>query len=134
VVTSIAFLKTVPYFRGAVSKGNRSRGRLRGILGAVLVRFFLYAGNKITAALAQETAYGTYFLWLPVFVGSGAVGYFHLEFEPSLNKLLALTLLLALFAGLTRPLRIVTLILMAVLAASLGAVLAKLETLRLDTH
>jgi len=107
---------------------------LRGILGAVLVRFFLYAGNKITAALAQETAYGTYFLWLPVFVGSGAVGYFHLEFEPSLNKLLALTLLLALFAGLTRPLRIVTLILMAVLAASLGAVLAKLETLRLDTH
>jgi len=73
-------------------------------------------------------------LWLPVFVGSGAIGYFQLVEEPSLNKLLALTALSALIIWQVRYWRVGVLVGAASLAFSLGMVFAKLETLRLGTN
>jgi len=83
--------------------------------------------------LEEERAYGTRFLWLPVGVAIGAIFYFQLDFEPSLNKSLAASLLLALLAYLLRRLPVAAFTGVALLTISLGIVFAKIETMRLDT-
>jgi len=84
--------------------------------------------------LDKEAAYGTRFLWSPVFVGVGALCYFQLDFEPSLSKLLALTILAALLAYLLRWVPILAPISLFFLTIVSGSLFAKIETSRLDTH
>jgi len=84
-------------------------------------------------ALGQERSYNTQFLWLPVGVGIGAVGYFQLDVEPSFNKLLVISLILTLFVYLLRAVPFVALMGGIMLTISLGAFFAKIETMRLDT-
>jgi len=67
-------------------------------------------------------------------LGIGVIGYFNLDFEPSFNKLLALTTLGALLVYLLRKLRIIAFLSVFLFTITIGALVAKIETLRLDTH
>lgn len=91
------------------------------------------AGRAVHALLAQEVERGTFFLFLPVFIGSGAVLYFCATSEPRLSAILCgLTVLVGLFwTADGRP--VLRRALMVAIAIVTGMTCGKLETLRADT-
>jgi competence protein ComEC len=74
--------------------------------------------------------HGRYVLWLPVFMGSGTLGYFALRTEPPVWAGLAVFLPAALGATLARPWPVLRALLLVLSAASLGFASAQLATLR----
>jgi len=97
------------------------------------ILFFGKISRKIRIWLDREEAYGTRFLFLPVFIGAGAISYFQLDFEPTLAKMLAFIMLCALLILVLRFSRILRLVGVMVLVLSLGGLFAKMETVRLGT-
>ncbi len=83
--------------------------------------------------LRTEAEFGTGFLFLPVWLGCGALIYFMLEVEPPLTPLLALCGLMSGAAFLARNHAAPRLIFTALLMACLGVVAAKVETIRYST-
>ena len=95
-----------------------------------------FAKNRVAvrALLHQEVERGTFFLFVPVFIGAGAILYFSAATEPRLGAIpFGLTFLFALLCladarpNLRRPL------LLSVAIAS-GMLFGKLETVRIDTR
>lgn len=84
--------------------------------------------------LAEEEAYGTRFLFIPVFAAVGAIVYFHASYELSWLRLLLVCSLFALLSRLSRHARFLNLAFIFVTLASLGALFAKMETERLGTQ
>jgi ComEC/Rec2-related protein len=83
--------------------------------------------------LRTEAEFGTAFLFLPVWLGCGALTYFALETEPGLRPILAICGLVFSLVLLARNTIIPKLVLTAILFGCLGAAAAKLETLRFST-
>ncbi len=69
-----------------------------------------------------------WFLWLPVAFGSGIAGYFALRAEPALWMLAFVGVVAALAHGFGRHAGLLSLLTMALLAAALGGLVAKLRT------
>ena len=85
------------------------------------------------ANLRTEAEFGTAFLFLPVWLGCGALTYFSFETEPGLRPILAICGLVICLVLLARNTVIPKLILTAALFVCLGAAAAKLETIRFST-
>jgi ComEC/Rec2-related protein len=83
--------------------------------------------------LRVEAELDTPFLFLPIWLGCGALSYFSFESEPSLRLLATLCLTVVCLVVLARNTVWPKLILTALLFGSLGAAAAKLETLRFST-
>jgi len=98
------------------------RARIRGLLRTGRVR--------LQAALAEEEAYGSRFLLLPLFFGLGIVLYFSLSFEPDWLLPVALCLFCAGLAYLLRRARLWCIIAGFACVVSIGALAAKWETAR----
>jgi ComEC/Rec2-related protein len=87
----------------------------------------------IPLAFRREYDHGSFFLFTPVFAGSGAIIYFSLPAEPRLSAILfGLTALVGLKL-LARERHLTGICLSATLLIVTGLLCAKLETLRLDT-
>ncbi|MHC1548995.1 ComEC/Rec2 family competence protein [Phyllobacterium sp. K27] len=89
--------------------------------------------HAIPAAISDEAARGTKFLFLPVFAGIGAVIYFSASGEPRLSPMVfGITLLVGCYLlAQNRP--TIRLILLAAMAVTAGMLCAKLETIRVAT-
>lgn len=87
-----------------------------------------------TAALALELDRGTPFLFVPVFLGLGAVLYYGFPYEPAFQPMIGGTLAMALLLRLVPARHQMTrLMAMAVLVCLLGGLVAKVETWRAGT-
>ncbi len=93
--------------------------------------------RNITAAassdLAEEWDRGTAFLWIPVFLGAGALTYFSLEAEPALSALLPGLLVLSVFAFLSRNRLPAFLAIISLIFFVAGMTAGRLETMRKNT-
>ncbi|WP_210278206.1 ComEC/Rec2 family competence protein [Phyllobacterium myrsinacearum] len=87
----------------------------------------------ISMAFSREYDRGNFFLFTPVFAGSGAVLYFSLPSEPRLSAILFGLTALAGFKLRARERYLTGVWLSMALLIVIGMVCAKLETLRLDT-
>lgn len=90
-------------------------------------------GLSIAAMAASELARGTPFNFIPIFIATGALGYFSAQTEPSLYLLLAVCGVAAVAIFALRGRVAWQLGAWAVLSIVLGALAAKLETMRADT-
>jgi competence protein ComEC len=90
-------------------------------------------GRAAVAAAVLEFERGLAFLFAPVFMGIGAISYFSLGEEPALLPLLAGVAVLAPLSLATRSRPLLCLAMAALLFCVLGALFAKLETLRRST-
>jgi len=82
----------------------------------------------------KEAVRGSGFLFIPVVVGSGAVAYFQLDFEPSWDRLILSFILPVLLAWLLRHIRLLRLFFLVMAAAVGGSLLAKIETAHMATR
>nr|WP_083531352.1 ComEC/Rec2 family competence protein [Pararhizobium antarcticum] len=88
----------------------------------------------ISRAIAEEQAYGHAFLFIPVFIGAGALTWFALAEQPGLYKLALLLCVSGMAAILLRHARTVWRLGSRLVACFVaGMLLAALETQRLDT-
>jgi len=88
----------------------------------------------IRAAIAEELAYGTLFLWIPVLIGTGAIIWFSTPAEmpiPSVLAILFMGIWIILYTQSTRHLA--WYFGQAMFWVALGMALAKLETVRCQT-
>ena len=88
----------------------------------------------IRAAIAEEIAYGTLFLWIPVLIGAGAIIWFSTSVElpiPSVIALMMIGLMIILYKRSTRSLA--WHFGQALFWLATGMALAKMETIRAQT-
>lgn len=94
---------------------------------------FAAAWLWLAARSAQELARGAGFICLPVFMGTGAIIYYALPFEPSVTALGASVGCLSLLAWLGRGYPLIFVGIAALLAVLVGASAAKIEVWRAST-
>jgi len=96
-------------------------------------RLWNFCKNKIEFWLAEEDAYDAPFLLLPLFLGIGIVFYFNLGFEPDWVLLIVLCSFFALSIYAARRHNTLKTIIFPVFIICIGALCAKIETIRLST-
>ncbi len=116
--------------RGAVD--FKRTGRIT-IVRQAFERKFHALASSVPAAINDESARGTKFLFLPVFAGIGAVAYFNAGAEPRLTPILLGMILVVGCYLLARNQPSIRMTLLAVLAVITGMLCAKLETIRAAT-
>ncbi|TJV66147.1 MAG: competence protein, partial [Mesorhizobium sp.] len=89
--------------------------------------------NSVAAAAGLELDRGVAFLLVPVFLACGVIVYFSLAVEPDFAQPIAVVVLTALCAAVTRSRRKTHLCFMAALLCALGVLAAKVETWRAGT-
>ncbi|WP_341872231.1 DUF4131 domain-containing protein [Pseudaminobacter salicylatoxidans] len=105
-----------------------------GVLLPKMGRACRMFSRAATAALALELDRGTPFLFVPVFLGLGAVLYYGFPYEPAFQPMIGGTLVMALLLRLVPARHQMTrLMAMAVLVCLLGGLVAKVETWRAGT-
>lgn len=92
-----------------------------------------YIPSSIPLAFSREYDRGNFFLFVPVFAGSGAVVYFSLPTEPRLSAILFGLTALSGLKLLAVNRRLISLCLTIALCVIIGMLCAKFETVRLDT-
>ncbi|TIU03794.1 MAG: competence protein, partial [Mesorhizobium sp.] len=90
--------------------------------------------NSVVSAAGMELDRGVAFLLVPVFLASGVIVYFSLAVEPDFPQPIAVVVLTALCAAVTRSWRKTHLCFMAALLCALGVLAAKVETWRAGTQ
>ncbi|RWI10627.1 MAG: ComEC family competence protein [Mesorhizobium sp.] len=90
--------------------------------------------NSVASAAGLELDRGVAFLLVPVFLACGVILYFSLAVEPDFPQPIAVVVLTALGAAVTRSWHKTHLCLMAALLCALGVLAAKLETWRVGTQ
>ncbi len=105
---------------------------LRGDLAFVL-RFTKSLPKLIASDIEQELSQGTAFLFVPVFLGLGAIAYFMMDFEPAALPLATAIIFVVLARQYALRIGSNGLVLAAILFTLLGAASAKLQTFRLST-
>ncbi|MFC5583497.1 ComEC/Rec2 family competence protein [Nitratireductor kimnyeongensis] len=89
--------------------------------------------TRTRAALSQEAARGTLFLWLPVLLGAGALGYFALPVEPPAYAVVSGLFALSFMAFLASGKPFLRVAILATLIVLLGLTCAKIESWRAAT-
>ena len=137
----VAFRARTPEREQAFADGSDSLPLQPSDAGAKHPSFFetcrFYGARQfqlLQGAIATETARGTAFLFLPVFMGMGAVIYFTLPFEPNWTPLVALTCLTVLLRYGVRHHFVAASLTNLALAILVGLLAAKCETERRATQ
>ncbi|CAH2404670.1 membrane hypothetical protein [Mesorhizobium escarrei] len=90
--------------------------------------------NSVASAAGLELDRGVAFLLVPVFLACGVIVYFSLAVEPDFAQPIAVVVLTALCAAVTRSRRKTHLCFMAALLCALGVLAGKVETWRAGTR